>query len=621
MSSKNIAFQAEVSSLLDIVINSLYSNKEIFLRELISNSSDACDKLRYTNLANNSDQNVDFKINIHIKDKQIIIDDNGIGMNYDDLLNNLGTIAKSGAKNFLESLNKKNDEKVEDLIGRFGVGFYSVFMVAGNVEVVTKKYQDTKAWKWISDGKSSFTIDETTKESHGTKIIINLHKDCHEYADEVRIKHLIKTYSNYVSIPIVLHKLDKDNKPEEEILNETTALWKRPKSQITQDDYDNFYNNISNNFDKPLKTIHFNVEGKIEYTALLFIPQEQPMDLFNPSRKHSIKVFSNKVFISEDCSDILPPWLRFVKGIVDSSDLPLNVSREMLQKDLILQKIRNGLIKKVLSAIKEMMKKDKNAYEQFCKNFLTVLKEGLCEVHEYNKDILDLCSFYTTKHDNLVDLETYTSAMPKDQKKIYFINGNSSINTLKFNPQIEAYEKKGIEVLLLNDSIDEFWTTLSVKFKEFEFKSVSQEQPEELNKITGTDKAEDKKEQEAKNKKLEPLIKFMQQKLDDRISEIILSERLTNSACCFAIEEQAIPPHLEKLMQQRSGKSAEIKKRKLEINSDHEIIQKMLHNMDSDIAVVEKLSNLLFYQASIQDGEIPENPTQYSAMMWDVIAK
>jgi molecular chaperone HtpG len=496
MAKEKFTFQAEVSKLLDIVARSLYSHKEIFLRELASNASDACDKLRYASLTDNApnDGEGNFKIILTVdkKAKTLSIADNGIGMARDELADTLGTIAKSGTESFLAQANGKDKDKDNvSLIGQFGVGFYSSFMVAEKVDVLTRKSGEDKSWLWSSDGRGEFTIEEATRDSCGTTVTLLLNKEDKEYLDEARISHVIKSHSDHIGIPIVF----KDGE-REETLNSASALWTLQKKDIKDEKYKEFYNHVSHAFDEPWLTLHNHVEGVLNYTNLLFIPSAPPFDLFTPERKTHVKLYVNRVFITDDCEGLLPPYLRFLRGIVDSEDLPLNISREMFQHDPRLAKIKTGLTKRVLNELKKKAEKKPKEYADFWKNFGAVLKEGLYEDQTNRSKILEVSRFHTTKSEELRSLTDVISDMKKGQDAIYYITGES-LDTVRQSPQLEGFRSRGVEVLLMCDPVDEFWLPAVANFEEKKFKSVTRSGTD-LDDIKADD---DKKDTKDKKKK------------------------------------------------------------------------------------------------------------------------
>jgi len=449
-------FQAEVSRLLELVAHSLYSNKEIFLRELISNASDACDKLRYEALTRSELTDGDADLNIVIeadaKARTLSVRDNGIGMNHDELVDNLGTIARSGTAAFVDALSGEQ-KKDTSLIGQFGVGFYSAFMVADKVEVTTRRAGESEAWHWVSDGKGAFEISPAPADTpRGTQVLLHLKKDQKEFLEPTRIRRIVTSYSDHIGLPILL---DEGGETPAQV-NAASALWTRSKSDIDAEQYKEFYHHVGHAFDEPWLTLHNRVEGKIEYTNLLFVPTMQPFDLFNPERKNHIKLYVRRVFITDDCEELLPGWLRFVRGVVDSEDLPLNISREMLQHNPVLTRIRSGLVKRVLGELKKKAGKDSEGYATFWDNFGAVLKEGLYEPNDNRDELLALARFRSTTQDSPTSLADYVSRMKEGQTDIFYITGDSA-EAVSASPQLEAFRARGIEVLLLTDPVDEFW--------------------------------------------------------------------------------------------------------------------------------------------------------------------
>ncbi|MGB8843452.1 MAG: molecular chaperone HtpG, partial [Aliidongia sp.] len=456
------SFQAEVSRLLDIVAHSLYSDKKVFLRELISNASDACDRLRYLALTQPELGAAEGKYRVVLtldKDaRTLTLADNGIGMSADELVENLGTIARSGTAAFVKQLSQANKSDVA-MIGQFGVGFYSSFMVADRVEVVSRKAGDTEAHSWSSDGKGEFTVAPAEKAETGTRIVLHLKEDETDYLSPVRLRHVVKTYADHIALPIVLIEDGK-----EEVLNTASALWTRPKSEITPEQYKEFYHAVGHGFDEPWLTLHWKAEGTLEYTNLLFVPSSKPFDLFDPARKHNIRLYVRRVFVTDDCADLLPAYLRFAKGVVDSEDLPLNISRETLQANPMIAKIRQGLTKRLLGDLAKKATDAPDEFAKFWENFGAVLKEGLYEDFEQRETILGFARFRSTGGEALVSLDEYIGRMKPGQKAIYTITGDKLEIALK-SPQLEGYRAKGVEVLVLTDPVDEFWLPNIGKFK------------------------------------------------------------------------------------------------------------------------------------------------------------
>ena len=609
--SKKQKFKTEVSKLLDIVINSLYSEKYIFLRELISNASDACDKLRYYSLMKPevTKNNGEFKIVItpNAEENTLTISDNGIGMNKDDLVNHLSTIAKSGTADFVN--NAKDNGSVVDLIGKFGVGFYSAFMVASKVEVVTKRAGEEQAYKWISNGVDGFEIEETEKEKSGTDIKLFLKDDAKDFTDTIYLRHIIRTYSDHINYPIVLDL----GKAGEETVNTGSALWTKNKAEITDDQYNEFYHHISRNFDTPWMRLHFKAEGSIEYTGLLFIPSEAPYDLFQPDRQQSLKLYVNRVFISDKVDDLMPAYLRFVKGIIDSADLPLNISREMLQQNALIAKIRSGTVSRILKELKKRSE-DYDDYLKFWKNFGMAFKEGIYEDPANRVEIAELSRFYSTNSlDKLTSLNEYISRVNEGQTNIYYITGDD-VPTLRNNPQLEAFKEKGLEVLLLTDPIDEFWVQTLTNFKGYPIKHVSQ---------ADIDLKIERKEPKADEGSLKKLTDFMTELFKNEVGKVVATEKLTKSPVSLTVENGQMSIHLERLMRNHQQQTAFASSRILEINPYHPLIIKLADSMfnDSERQTVEEVCRLLLDQAKISEGEAISDSSFFSEKLSDYILR
>lgn len=609
--SKKQKFKTEVSKLLDIVINSLYSEKYIFLRELISNASDACDKLRYYSLMKPevTKNNGEFKIIItpNAEENTLTISDNGIGMNKDDLVNHLSTIAKSGTADFVN--NAKDNGSVVDLIGKFGVGFYSAFMVASKVEVVTKRAGEEQAYKWISNGIDGFEIEETEKEKSGTDIKLFLKDDAKDFTDTIYLRHIIRTYSDHINYPIVLDL----GKAGEETVNTGSALWTKNKAEITDDQYNEFYHHISRNFDTPWMRLHFKAEGSIEYTGLLFIPSEAPYDLFQPDRQQSLKLYVNRVFISDKVDDLMPAYLRFVKGIIDSADLPLNISREMLQQNALIAKIRSGTVSRILKELKKRSE-DYDDYMKFWKNFGMAFKEGIYEDPANRVEIAELSRFYSTNsEDKLTSLDEYISRVKEGQTTIYYITGDD-IPTLRNNPQLEAFKEKGLEVLLLVDPIDEFWVQTLTNFKGYPIKHVSQ---------ADVDLKFERKEPKADDGSLKKLTDFMAELFKNEVGKVVPTEKLTKSPVSLTVENGQMSIHLERLMRNHQQQTAFASSRILEVNPYHPLIIKLADSMfdDKERPTVEEVCRLLLDQAKIAEGEAISDSSFFSEKLSDYILR
>lgn len=609
--SKKQKFKTEVSKLLDIVINSLYSEKYIFLRELISNASDACDKLRYYSLMKPevTKNNGEFKIIItpNAEENTLTISDNGIGMNKEDLVNHLSTIAKSGTADFVN--NAKDNGSVVDLIGKFGVGFYSAFMVASKVEVTTKRAGEEQAYKWISNGVDGFEIEENEKEKSGTDIKLFLKDDAKDFTDTIYLRHIIRTYSDHINYPIVLDL----GKAGEETVNTGSALWTKNKAEITDDQYNEFYHHISRNFDTPWMRLHFKAEGSIEYTGLLFIPSEAPYDLFQPDRQQSLKLYVNRVFISDKVDDLMPAYLRFVKGIIDSADLPLNISREMLQQNALIAKIRSGTVSRILKELKKRSE-DYDDYMKFWKNFGMAFKEGIYEDPANRVEIAELSRFYSTNsEDKLTSLDEYISRVKEGQTTIYYITGDD-IPTLRNNPQLEAFKEKGLEVLLLTDPIDEFWVQTLTNFKGYPIKHVSQ---------ADVDLKFERKEPKADEGSLKKLTDFMAELFKNEVGKVVPTEKLTKSPVSLTVENGQMSIHLERLMRNHQQQTAFASSRILEVNPYHPLIIKLADSMfdDKERPTVEEVCRLLLDQAKIAEGEAISDSSFFSEKLSDYILR
>ena len=613
---ENLSFQAEVSKLLDLVANSLYSEREIFLRELISNSADACEKLRYLSIKKEGllGKDKDFSIHVRIsKIKNIIeIEDNGIGMSKTELIDNLGTIARSGTMKFIETMKSKKNTDLS-AIGQFGVGFYSSYMVAENVNVLSRSAEKNEANLWSSNGKDSYSIEPQKKESRGTTVTLVLKKDANEFLDNFRIRSIITKYSNYIPFPIYLKNLD--DKEKEEKVNEGSPLWLKNKKDISEDDYKQFYKNISFNFDDPLKTLHYNAEGVINYTALLYLPTKQPMDLFNPERKNKIKLYVQKIFITDECEEVIPNWLRFIPGVIDSQDISLNISREMLQNNPVISKIKNGITKKILNEL-TIYSKDNERYLEFWKNFGAVIKEGLYEFNDHHEKILPLLRFQTSENENYISLDDYLDSLNINQKEIYYFSSVDKEN-IKNSAQLEAFIDKKIPVIFMIDAVDEFWIPNIGKYKEKEFKSITKGKID-LSKFQKKSNEKTKKSKDKNTIKINNLINVLKFELKDKISDVIISDRLTKSPIILLADESGMDINMEKLMKIHNKKMTDSKKI-LEINPSHPMIKKISESLNK--IDHKKLSFLLLDQANILDGNTIANPTNYIESLTEIFIK
>ena len=609
--AEKIEFKTEVNKLLDIVINSLYSEKYIFLRELISNASDALDKLKYWRLINPDLAKPDTAYKITItpdKDhKTLTISDNGIGMNRDDLINHIGTIAKSGTAEFLQ--NTKENTSVVDLIGKFGVGFYSAFMVAEKVEIITKRVDCDKAYKWVSNGIDGFEISDAERNTNGTDIKLFLKEDATDYTDTIYLRNIIHTYSEHIDYPIVLNL----GEAGEETVNTASALWTRNKADITEKQYKDFYQHVTKNFNEPWMTLHFKAEGSIEYTGLLFIPSKAPYDLFQPDRLTGIKLYVNKVFISDKVEGLMPMYLRFVKGVIDSADLPLNISREMLQQSALIAKIRQGTVSRIFKELKKRAENEED-YAKFWNAFGIAFKEGIYEDFSNREEVAGLSRFYSTKSDGkLTSLDAYIERMDKDQKAIYYITGDDA-KTLACNPLLEAFREKNIEVLLLTDPIDEFWTQTLLSYKGHDLKHISQADMK-LDIERSTPKADEKG--------LKDLCDKMGEWFKEEVGKVEVTEKLTKSPASLTVEDGQMSIHLERLMRNHQQKTNFDSTRILLINPYHPLIIKLAELISSQDKAeeVKDAAQLILEQAKIAEGEAVSNPSLFNEKLSEFILK
>jgi molecular chaperone HtpG len=577
--SGQIPFDVEVGKILNLMINSLYTNKDVALRELVSNASDACDKLRYLAAQNSDISAYELKISISV-DKQkklLMIFDNGIGMNREELVQNLGTIARSGTENFIKSLTGDKQKDVQ-LIGQFGVGFYSSFMIANKVEVVSRKYNEEKSWHWESDGASGFKVEEGEENSsRGTKITLHLKDDATDFLDRFHIKHVVQTYSDHINFVIEFIPENLEAGAKVEVLNSAGALWTKAPSEISAEQYQNFFKSFSHLPGEPYMTIHSKVEGLVTYTNLLFVPSTKPFDLFHPDRKTSVKLYVKRVFISEDLS-LVPACMRFLRGLIDSDDLPLNISRESLQHSAVLDKIRKSVVNKVLGELRKKALESEEEYLKFWNNFGAVLKEGLCESSEFREKILEICRFYSSKSPNkLISLAQYLEGCKPGQDKIYFLTGES-VEKIKSSPQLEVFLQKDVEVLFLTDAVDEFWVTVAVPYKDKEFQSINRHDID-ISKIGEAQKEAPKEEKSAEqkdvtNSQFEGLIKFIKDFLGEKVKDVRISKKLTDSPVCLAVDAASMDIRLERfLLEQKQIQSGSAKI--FEINPSNKIIKNL----------------------------------------------
>ena len=613
-------FQTEVSQLLKLIIHSLYSHKEIFLRELISNASDALDKLRYLTLTKDDFKSFTFdpKISLEFQDGEnptLTITDSGIGMSKKELQDNLGTIARSGTKNFLSKLSG-DAKKDSQLIGQFGVGFYSSFMVADRVEVASKKAGNKEAWRWVSDGETGFEIKKDVKKDNGTSIIIHLNDEGKEFASRWQIESLVKKYSDHIDFPIFLTfpEIDYDDEGKEksrklktEQVNDAKAFWTRSKNELKKKDYKEFYKSFSNDLEEPFEWVHFRAEGNLEFTILFFIPKKASPDIYRADYQSGVKLYVNRVFITDDDKELLPPWLRFVKGVIDSSDLPLNVSREILQQNRIMAKIKSNSVKKILDKLKTVAG-DKDKYAQFFDQYGRLIKEGVYQDFEHKEALTDLLRFKSTKDDGLVSLREYTDRMREDQKSIYYITGQNQVS-LRNSPLLEMYEKKDMEVLILDDEIDEIIITAVPKYDEKELKSV--------NRSGAADDFSDDTDKETE-KSLKPVLKKIKKILGDKVKDVKVSTRLSDSPSCIVADENDPTAQMQEMMRSMGQMDMPDIKPILEINPEHDIVVKLKSKTKQK--AFDDIALLLYEQALIQEGVKLKDPAGFVERLNKVIA-
>ena len=632
-------FQTEVNQLLHLIIHSLYSNKEIFLRELVSNASDALDKLKYLTVSDAALKNLQFNPRIDLTFNEdsaaptLTIRDTGIGMNDEDIKNNLGTIARSGTKAFLEQL-AADDKKDSNLIGQFGVGFYSAFMVASKIEVVSKKAGENTVWKWVSDGKGEYEleqtddsafplIDDVPEGANGTCITLYLNNEDSEFASRWKIEDIIKRYSDHIAFPIYLHYIHKeyDDKGNEKSqaaksdqINDASALWQKPKSELKDEDYKHFYQSLSHDSTDPLLYIHTKAEGTQEYTTLFYVPAKAPFDMYHADYKPGVKLFVKRVFITEDEKELLPVYLRFVRGIIDSEDLPLNVSREILQQNRILSNIRSASVKKLLGEFKKLSENDKEKYETFITEYNRPLKEGLYSDYEHRDELLELIRFRTTNEENTwTSLADYVQRMKEGQKAIYYITGGDE-KALRQSPHLEAYKAKGLEVLIMPDEIDDIVIPSVGKYKDWELKAANRAgSDEELS----TD--EEKKEAKQKEKDFKPIVEKIKTALGDAVKEVRLSKRLADSPSCIVVDENDPSLQMERMMramgQQLRGEVKPI----LEINAEHPILQR-LKDTDDETFIADT-AFVLLDQALLLEGSTLKDTADFVKRLNKLLAR
>lgn len=616
------AFQTEVNQLLKLMIHALYSNKEIFLRELISNASDALDKLRFEAVSNDALNEGEDELAISIRfDKQartVTITDNGIGMTRDEVIANIGTIANSGTKKFLESMTG-DQAKDSNLIGQFGVGFYSSFIVADEVVLTTRKAgtDAAEATRWISKGEGEFTLENVEKEQKGTEIVLHLKEDMDEFLEENRLKHIVTTYSDHINFPIKMLKSEWDEEAKEmkvtdemEQVNKATAIWTQSKSELSDEEYNNFYQTISHDFNEPLAHIHNKVEGTLEYTSLLYIPKQAPFDLYDRERRYGLKLYVKRVFIMDDAEQLMPTYMRFVRGVIDSADLPLNVSREILQSNKVVDKIRSASVKRVLDQLAKMAKaEDQTDYHTFWDQFGQVMKEGIVEDYANKDKIAKLLRFATTANEasaeQRVSLEEYVDRMKEGQEAIYYITADTH-SAAKGSPHLEMFRKKDIEVLLLSDRIDEWLVSHLTEFEGKSLKSITSADLKEFDEEADKDLSEDEK------KAREALTEKVKNALGEAVSDVKITHRLTDSPACVVSAEGEMSAHMARLMEQM-GQKIPTQKPVLELNPEHALVKK-LESMD-DEAKLQQWSLFLLEQAQLAEGDQLEQPAEFIKRM------
>ena len=606
-------FEADTGKILNIVINSLYSDRNIFLRELLSNASDAIQKRNFIGQTNKSILNNDadqIEIRVNSKKRTLEIQDTGVGLDEADLVATLGTIAKSGTSSFLKEMQETSDAKsaAQTLIGKFGVGFYSAFMVAEKVEVVTKKAGTSEVWAWVSDGQTGYNIDKSSEDIPvGTVVRMFLKKDAKEYLDEAKIRSLIQKYSDHISIPINIE--NKDGETEQ--VNSTEALWTRSPKDISTEEYNKFFNTQFSTYDDPFITLHNKSEGTVEFTNLLFVPSKAPFDLFDAERKSKLNLYINRVFITNDLDEILPSWLRFINGVLDTTSLDLNVSREMVQDSPVIKKISKVLIKRILSELNKKLNKDPEGYDKFWAQFGKVLKEGLYEDFENRDKIAGIIRVFSLKHDKLITLKDYSTELALGQDQIFYLT-SETLSQARKSPHLEGFKAKGVDVLLMTDPIDAFWMSQMGKFGDKSFISISRDSYD----LSGVGEVEDK-EPEVPEKDSSEILERIKNALTDKVEDVKISSNLKESPVRLVAGQAGLDYNLERILKAQNP-TFESSKKILEVNIDHPLIQKMI---DLDITLSDNLSRVLFEQARIADGEMPSDPYKFSQDLFEIALK
>ncbi len=607
------AFQAEVGRVLSLVINSLYSNKEIFLRELVSNASDALDKLRFRSLTEPSLLEGESALVIRIRPEKeagvLVIEDTGIGMTEAELVLNLGTVARSGSQAFLEKL-EAGAKKDVSIIGQFGVGFYSAYLVADRVEVVARAAGTDKAWRWASSGKDTFTVEPAERATRGTEIRLHLREDQKDLLEEWRLRDLVRRYSDYMAYPIELVSGE-----EKETINQARALWQRPKAEITDEQYDELYKHLTHDFEKPLARTHFRVEGTQEFVGLFWIPKEPPFDLDDPRKQRGVRLFVKRVLVMEDCEAILPQWLRFARGLVDSDDLPLNVSRELLQESSTLRTIKKQVVKRVLDLLDEVAKDRPEDYIAFWNEFGRIFKEGLVVDPEWKERIAKLARFASTNGEHLTSLDDYVARMKEGQDAIYYVTGETR-SALEGSPYLEALRARGFEVLLMTDAVD---TWAAENLGEFAGKKLVNAMRAD---VKLPEDEETKKKAEEAGKDLEPLVAAAKKVLEGRVRDVKLSSRLRESPACLVLAQGAMPAHLEKIMQ-KSGRDVARGKRDLELNPTHPAVRSLgaLAAKNAEDPKLRDWVTLLYEQSLVAEGSPLEDPNGFARRVTSLLVQ
>lgn len=621
--TETLDFNADVARLLDIVANALYTNHDVFLRELISNAADACDRLRYNAIQDSSltEDNPNFRIHVYknTDNRSLTIVDNGIGMNRDELIDHLGTIAKSGTAALMEQMKGAKDKDQLELIGQFGVGFYACYMVSSLATVISRKAGSDEIWVWESDGASGFEVRAPSDEekakldgARGTAIVLKIKDEGSEFLIDEKIKQTVETYSDHIDVKIFLNKIAETEKGEGQPINKASALWARSKNEVTEEQYNSFYKSLTLGFDEPLSTIHWRAEGVFEFSALLFIPTMRPWDLYDPTRRNAVRLYVKRVFISDDVEGLMYPWLRFVRGVIDSSDLPLNISRETLQYNPLIAKMRTAVTRKILNELDKLSRDDEAAFTTFWGQFGAAVKEGLYDADQHRDEIFKICRFFSTHDDGaqFTSLDQYIGRMKPDQEEIYYLSGEN-LEALKNSPQIEGFKSRGIEVLFFTDTIDDFWLQTATEYQGKAFKSVTKGDID-----FGTDEAEETTEETSDSSKLLAQLKEI---LAEDVSDVRLSKRLTDSPVCLVAPEAGVDMHMERVLkihQKYDGGTQPV----LEINPKHALIEK-LHDISEGDESLEDAAHLLLDQAKIIQGEPIKDTAGFARRMSDFMVK